>query len=372
MAGIVERLTTPLGGQGAVANNANRKLEVNVRKFVNGYLSARNKNNKTSMNNFTRNIGTNVRAYVNMKRAALTGATLGALSQAPLIVQEAGAVGAEAVSPNVSPGTAGQNVATGIRENGGTPVEIVSGGTAAANQQALEQGLSPAAAQNVATETAAELSAQHTNTPVEAASVANAASRNAGLNAANANKAAKKAALLSLVANFKQNSLNGLNANGLRNLNSKFNRTNLNLNQPNVNRVNAVKAAIKAKLNALSAPVPTRPAPPPPPPPPPKKATPLGTLAPPVESFRNRLRKELESKAAERIARLKVNPVNTGKRTANNKAVYAPNAASNNYYGKKNNSNTNYYRLKNNSGQLVINTNSPAYEFKNGKFLQKN
>lgn len=66
-------------------------------------------------------------------------------------------------------------------------------------------------------------------------------------------------------------------------------------------------------------------------------------------------------------------PMNTGKRTKNNKAIYAVNAASTNYYGKKNNSSANYYRLtKNANGQYVINNVSPAYIYANFQFKQKN
>ena len=110
------------------------------------------------------------------------------------------------------------------------------------------------------------------------------------------------------------------------------------------------------------------PAPPPPPPPPPRPVRP----APPPPVPQN-FRQAAAAAGLARLTRLKNNPLNVGKRTSNNKAVYAVNAASNAYYAKKNNSSSNYYRLKtNNAGQLVFNNASPAYVYRNYKFEQKN
>lgn len=107
-------------------------------------------------------------------------------------------------------------------------------------------------------------------------------------------------------------------------------------------------------------------APPPPPPPRPVRPAP----PPPIPSS---FRQAAAAAGRARLERLKTNPLNIGKRTKNNKAVYAVNSVSNNYYGKKNNSNTNYYKLKlNENGQLVINNASPAYVYSNYKFQQKN
>lgn len=133
-----------------------------------------------------------------------------------------------------------------------------------------------------------------------------------------------------------------------------------------INNKNAKKAAESAQTAITASQVASvaTGTPPPPPPPPPAAFRPTRPPPPPPMNP--------IAAAAARQARMRAAPVNTGKRTSNNKAVYASNATTTNYYGKKANSNTNYYRLKNNSGQLVINNSSRAFEFKNGAFTQKN
>ena len=146
---------------------------------------------------------------------------------------------------------------------------------------------------------------------------------------------------------------------------------------PTPNSNNTAKKAVESAQTAITASqvasVATG-APPPPPPPPPAAFRPTRPPPPPpMNPIAAAAAKAAAAQAAAaRQARMRVAPVNTGKRTSNNKAVYASNATTTNYYGKKANSNTNYYRLKNNGGQLVINTSSPAFEFKNGSFTQKN
>jgi hypothetical protein len=137
---------------------------------------------------------------------------------------------------------------------------------------------------------------------------------------------------------------------------------------PTPNSNNTAKKAVESAQTAITASQVASVATgaPPPPPPPPAAFRPMRPFT------MSDIAAEAKKAAAARQARMRVAPVNTGKRTSNNKAVYASNATTTNYYGKKANSNTNYYRLKNNGGQLVINTSSPAFEFKNGAFAQKN
>jgi len=143
-----------------------------------------------------------------------------------------------------------------------------------------------------------------------------------------------------------------------------------------INTTNAKEAVERAQTAITASQVASRvTGAPPPPPPPPRAAFRLTPQAPPppMKPFTmSDIAAEAKKVAAARQARMRVAPLNTGKRTSNNKAVYASNATTTNYYGKKANSNTNYYRLKNNGGQLVINNSSPAFEFKNGAFAQKN
>ena len=142
---------------------------------------------------------------------------------------------------------------------------------------------------------------------------------------------------------------------------------------PTPNSNNTAKKAVESAQTAITASqvasMATGAPPPPPPPPPPAAFRPTRPAPPPPM---NPIAAAAAKAAAARQARMRVAPVNTGKRTSNNKAVYASNATATNYYGKKANSNTNYYRLKNNGGQLVINNSSPAFEFKNGAFAPKN
>jgi hypothetical protein len=231
----------PLGG----ANN-NNKLEANVRKFVNGYLSARNKNNATAMNNLTRNIGTNVRAYVNLKRPKVTGAVAGALAGAPVPVQVAGAEAAEVVSPASSPETAARQVSQAVTRNGGNANQAAAGAAAAAEQQALGQGQGPAAAQQAGAEAAAASATENTSTPTAAAQTAAAGVAAAGGNNVNANKAAKLAALSAVLNNFNGKNNTWYSNQNLNALNTRVNNAarNLNLNKNTRNRLNIVKRRI--------------------------------------------------------------------------------------------------------------------------------
>jgi hypothetical protein len=235
----------PLGGTSAGVD-PNKNLEINVRKFVSGYLSARSKNNVTAMNNLTRNIGTNVRAYVNLKRPKVTGAVAGALAGAPVNVQVAGAEEAEAVSPASSPENAARQVSQAVARNGGNATQAAAAAAAAAEQQALSQGRPPAAAQQAGAEAAAEAAVENTSTPAAAAQTAAGGVAAAGGNNVNANKAAKLAALSAVLNNFNGKNNTWYSNQNLNALNTRVNNAarNLNLNKNTRNRLNIVKRRI--------------------------------------------------------------------------------------------------------------------------------
>ena len=232
----------------------NKKLEANVRKFVNGYLSARNKNNTTAMSNLTRNIGANVRAYVNLKRPKVTGAVAGALAGAPVNVQVAGADAAEVVSPTSKPENAARQVSQAVTRNGGNNTHAAAAAAAAAEQQALGQGQPPAAAQQAGAEAAAESAVENNSTPGAAAQTAAAGVAAAGGNNVNANKAAKLAALSAVLNNFNGKNNTWYSNQNLNALNTRVNNAarNINLNENTRNRLNIVKRRINNAKKAKS------------------------------------------------------------------------------------------------------------------------
>ena len=251
-------VAAPSQATAPVMNNTNnKKLETNVKKFVNGYLASRNKNNTTAMNNLTKNFGTNVRAYVNMKRPKVTGAVAGALTTAPLNVKVAGAEAAEAVSPKANPETAAQQVSQAVTQNGGNNKQAAAAAAAAAQHQALEQGKTPAAAETEAVNAAVESAVETTTTPGAAAQTAAAGVLASGGNNANAAKAAKLAALSSVLNNFNGKNNTWYANQNLNALATKVNNAarNINLNNNARARLNIVKRRIN---NAKKAKEPTR------------------------------------------------------------------------------------------------------------------
>ena len=259
--GFFTRTPASAAPSAAAMNNLkkNQKLETNVKKFVNGYLSARNKNNTTAMNNLTKNIGTNVRAYVNMKRPTVTGAVAGAVQNtgASVPVQTAAAEAAEGVSPIANPETAAQQVSQAVTLNGGNNNQAAAAAAATAQHQALEQGQTPDAAQNEAVSASVKSAVKNTSTPTEAAQTAAAGVLASGGNNANANKAAKLAALSSVLNNFNGKNNTWYSNQNLNALSTKVNNAarNINLNNNARARLNIVKRRIN---NAKKAKEPTR------------------------------------------------------------------------------------------------------------------
>jgi hypothetical protein len=235
-------------------NNKNKNLEAKVKKFVEGYISARNTNNKAALNSISRNFATNIQAYVNLQRPKVTGAVVGAVQNtgARPPVQVAAANAAESVNPSANPGTAGQQVSQEVTGNGGNSNQAAAAAAAAAQHQALGQGRTPAAAQNEAVSAAVESAVETTSNPAAAAQTAAAGVVAAGGNNANANKAAKLAALSSVLNNFNGKNNTWYANQNLNALATKVNNAakNVTLNNNARARLNIVKKHIKSAMNA--------------------------------------------------------------------------------------------------------------------------
>jgi hypothetical protein len=239
-------------------NNLNKKLETNVKKFVDGYLASRNKNNATAMNNLTKNFGMNIRAYVNLKRPKVTGAVIGNLQTtgAPMNVQVAAAEEAERIPLNAKPENAAQQMSQTVTKSGGNPTQAASSAANVAQHQALGQGEKPPVAEQEAVRAAVRSSLQNTSTPEEAAQTASAALMAAGGNAVNANKAAKLAALLSVLNNFNGKNNTWYANQNLNALAAKVNNAakNVDLNENTRARLNVVRRRINNAKKAKEPP----------------------------------------------------------------------------------------------------------------------
>jgi hypothetical protein len=203
--------------------------------------------------------------YINSKRARAAGAVAGVLgnAKAPAPVAMAGGLAAGNVPSNATPSNAAEEVAKKVNQAGGNATQAVTAATATAEQQALQQGMTPAAAQTKAVNVAGATAAAIAQTPEEAAQIANKAVLATGGNTTNANKAAKLAALSAVLNKF-----NGKNNTWYSNKNRNLNALNKEVNNASRNiilnantraRLNIVKSRLKNAMNAKApAPEPTR------------------------------------------------------------------------------------------------------------------
>lgn len=224
----------------AITNNATRNLNTNLRKYVSGYINARNRNNKNTQVPLNAQLVASMKKFINSKRPRVAGAVAAAVGNAGGNSENAAKAAQkaqQAARPGANPVTVGLNASKPLNN----PNQVTAAAAAAAKQQALNNGLGTNEARQAGENAAAQAAqqARPNATPVQQAQTAAA-----GAAAANVN--AERAALSALL---NASNINSMNNSQLRNL-----KTLLNTKYKNVN--NNRKTSALARINELLANIP--------------------------------------------------------------------------------------------------------------------
>jgi hypothetical protein len=161
---------------------AAENLERNVRAYVNGYMSARNSNNKNGIPPLNAKVVNALKHFINNKRPRVAGAVAAAVGNAGGNNKAAlGAANAVLAAPVAKPLALGQAAANGASNNGANSNQASAAAAAAARAQANLQGQSSSTANNAAARAAGNAAANLTSTPNRAANAATNGAAAAGL-----------------------------------------------------------------------------------------------------------------------------------------------------------------------------------------------
>lgn len=180
---------------GVVNKNAvaAENLERNVRAYVNGYMSARNSNNKNGIPPLNAKVVNALKRFINNKsnkRPRVAGAAAAAAGNAGGNNKAAlGAASAVLAAPVATPSALGQAAANGASNNGANSTQASAAAAAAARAQANLQGQSSSAANNAGARAAGKAAGILTSTPNRAANAAGNGTAAAGLGPTGQNSA---------------------------------------------------------------------------------------------------------------------------------------------------------------------------------------